>query len=1114
MQQAPIPKTDAQRLVALHSLNILDTSPEERFDRVTRLAKHLFNVPIALIGMVDANRQWFKSCQGLAINQMPRAISFCGHAIMSEEAFIVPNALDDERFADNPVVTGEPYVRFYAGKPLSTADGNRVGTLCIIDTKPRQLNTQEINLLQDLAAVVENEMNLVETHLLQQRLIQTNQKLEAREKALRESETRLQQVFNSISDHIYVTEYRADGQCLNRYLSPAEPLTGYQTEQLAADWDFWTSTLIHPDDRAYAALQVERFRQGQSSEIEYRLIRADGQVIWVRDSGRVEREGDNIVVYGVVSNISKRKRIEEELRLVAAENLRLARAVDAATEGIVITDPKQPDNPLIYVNPAFTEITGYPAEEVLGKNCRFLQGPETAPEAIEQIRCALSECQEIQVTLLNYRRDGQPFWNELNISPIFSDEGSPLYFVGIQSNVTHRKAAEEAQVRFTNQLRTAADVSKQITAILEPDKLLREIITLLQSRFDLYHVHIYLLDAQTDNLVMQAGSGEIGRLLLSREHKIALTFEHSLVAKAARDREIVLVNDISSEPDFMPNPLLPETKAEVAVPLMVGDQVWGVLDCQDNRIDRFTPSDLDTFRTLSGQIVIALENAYHFEEERRIKTALRESEARNRAILGAIPDLMFRINSQGDYIDFNVTSPKDLYVSPDEFIGKSVQETLPSDVAELTMHYINQAIETSQLQIYEYQLTIPGQSPQNFEARLVVSGENEVLAIIRNVTEWKRAEQALQQSQQKLAYHLQNTPVGFIQWNADVRVEEWNPAAEKIFGFSRAEALGQNPTFVVPPELHTYIDQIKQALLSQTGGRHSTNENIAKDGRRIMCEWDNTPLLDEAGNLIGVASLVQDITERIHAQEDLAKARDQALEASRLKSELLAKVSHELRTPLMAISGFTEMIEFGIYGPIDEQKRQPLKEIIESSQYLTTLVNELLDQAQLDTGKFKLNLGTLNPVNLVDDIQANMKVLAQAKNLALTIDFEPDIPSEVTGDAPRIRQILVNLVTNAIKFTDKGSVHVHVFCPNQHTWAVEIIDTGQGIPVEKHKKIFEPFEQVDGSITRKQKGYGLGLSIVKQLVDLMEGKITLESSVGQGSIFTVEFPLKPEGIAV
>ena len=1112
MKQAPIPKNDPQRLAALHALNILDTPPEERFDRVTRLAKHLFDVPIVLISLVDTNRQWFKSRQGLAVEEMPRASSFCGHAIMSEDTFIIPNAREDDRFADNPLVTNEPYFCFYAGQPLSAADGSRIGTLCVVDTQPRQLNEEEINLLQDLAAIVESEMNLVETRHLQHRLAQTNQKLETREKGLSENENRLRLIFKSISDHIYVTEYQANGQRFNRYLSPAEPLTGYQTEQLAADWNFWASTIVHPDDRACAALQVERFMQGQSSETEYRLIRADGQIIWVRDSGRVEQEGGNFVVYGVVSNITKRKRAEDELRLVAAENLRLARAVDAATEGIVITDPRQQDNPLIYINPAFTEITGYPVEEALGQNCRFLQGPETDPKSVTQIRDALIEQRETQVTLLNYRRNGQPFWNELNISPIFSDEGSLLYFVGVQSDVTRRKTAEEAQVRFTNQLRTAADVSKQITAILEPDKLLKEIVTLLQSRFDLYHVHIYLLDTQTNNLVMRAGSGDIGKLLLSRKHKIPLTFEHSLVAKAARDQEIVLVNNISSEPDFMPNPLLPETKAEVAVPLMIGDQVWGVMDFQDNRVDRFTQSDLDTFRTLSGQIVIALENAYHFEEERRIKVALHESETRNKAILGAIPDLMFRIDAQGVYIDFNVNSPEDLYLPPEEFMGKNIRETLPPEIAELIMYHLNQAIETNRLQIYEYQLTTPGASPRNFEARLVVSGENEVLAIVRNVTEWKQAERGLQESRQKLAYHLQNTPVGFIQWNPDFEVEEWNPAAQQIFGYTPKEAIGRQAMFIVPEEIQPHIEDIWQALLNQTGGERSTNENITKDGRRVICEWDNTLLLDEAGQIIGVASLIQDITERIRAQEDLAKARDQALEASRLKSELLAKVSHELRTPLMAIIGFTEMIDFGIYGPIDEKKQQALKEIIESSQYLTTLVNELLDQTQLDTGKLKLNLGLLNPIDLVDDIQSNMKVLAQAKNLTLTTDFEPGVPSEVIGDAPRLRQILVNLITNAIKFTDKGSVHIRVFCPNQHMWTVEVIDTGQGIPLENQVKIFEPFEQVDGSITRKQKGYGLGLSIVKQLVDLMGGQITLESSMGQGSTFTVEFPLEPEGI--
>lgn len=157
--KSPAPADDElERIKDLRSLNILDTPSEERFDRLTRMAKRIFDVPIALVSLVDENRQWFKSCIGLEVSETARDISFCGHAILGDQVFIIPDSREDERFLDNPLVLGEPFVRFYAGCPLKLSNNRKMGTLCIIDTKPRNMNKEEIELLEDLACMVESEM--------------------------------------------------------------------------------------------------------------------------------------------------------------------------------------------------------------------------------------------------------------------------------------------------------------------------------------------------------------------------------------------------------------------------------------------------------------------------------------------------------------------------------------------------------------------------------------------------------------------------------------------------------------------------------------------------------------------------------------------------------------------------------------------------------------------------------------------------------------------------------------------------------------------------------------------------------------------------------------------
>lgn len=162
MKWPDTPDDEETRLKTLRSLNILDTLPEERFDRLTRMAKYMFDVPIALVSLVDENRQWFKSRLGLHSRETPRDISFCGHAILGEEIFIIPDATKDERFADNPLVTDDPNIRFYAGCPLRFTDGSKLGTLCIIDKKPRALSADDLEALKDLATTVERELAAVQ----------------------------------------------------------------------------------------------------------------------------------------------------------------------------------------------------------------------------------------------------------------------------------------------------------------------------------------------------------------------------------------------------------------------------------------------------------------------------------------------------------------------------------------------------------------------------------------------------------------------------------------------------------------------------------------------------------------------------------------------------------------------------------------------------------------------------------------------------------------------------------------------------------------------------------------------------------------------------------------
>lgn len=230
-------------------------------------------------------------------------------------------------------------------------------------------------------------------------------------------------------------------------------------------------------------------------------------------------------------------------------------------------------------------------------------------------------------------------------------------------------------------------------------------------------------------------------------------------------------------------------------------------------------------------------------------------------------------------------------------------------------------------------------------------------------------------------------------------------------------------------------------------------------------------------------------------------------EVERLKSTFVAIVSHELRTPLNAILGYAEMLKESVYGPINEQQVNTAERIMKNTQRLLGLINDLLDQAQMEAGKLTIKMGPVKPADLLESLHGVMDKTASDKNLRLISEIDKSLPTTLTGDSARLQQILVNLVTNAIKFTDRGEVSVKFFSPHDNKWVIEVSDTGQGIPPSDLPYIFDTFRQVEGTATRTHGGFGLGLSIVKQLVNLMSGEIKVKSELGMGTTFTIKLPL-------
>jgi len=274
--------------------------------------------------------------------------------------------------------------------------------------------------------------------------------------------------------------------------------------------------------------------------------------------------------------------------------------------------------------------------------------------------------------------------------------------------------------------------------------------------------------------------------------------------------------------------------------------------------------------------------------------------------------------------------------------------------------------------------------------------------------------------------------------------------------------------------------------------------------------------------LIGIVGLLALVMTNLQRALDKAKSKEDELsfklvesqqlsiwaqEASDFKSHLLARVSHELRTPLGVIMGMAEMLQLDSFGSLTPEQKKLVDRIQVNSKFLETTFTELLEQSQLDKDMIQMQASNFSPANILSRVTPEFREQAQQKGLEFDEQVASDLPKSLWGISTHIEQILFHLLNNAIKFTETGSISVNIFKSNEHDWCIRVSDTGIGIPKDQQERIFEPFRQVDESITRPYGGVGLGLSIVKRLAITMKGTVKVESKPGQGSSFTVTLPL-------
>ncbi|HEY1776852.1 MAG TPA: response regulator [Solirubrobacteraceae bacterium] len=339
----------------------------------------------------------------------------------------------------------------------------------------------------------------------------------------------------------------------------------------------------------------------------------------------------------------------------------------------------------------------------------------------------------------------------------------------------------------------------------------------------------------------------------------------------------------------------------------------------------------------------------------------------------------------------------------------------------------------------------------------------------------------------------------------------WNRGAEALYGYTAAEALGQPLSLIVPPTAHTLAWANFQWILRGKPVERQESTRVTKDGRTVVVAVTLSPMVGPEGDISGVAAIGRDITEYKRTLAELADAHKAAVEASRLKSEFMANMNHELRTPLNGVIGVRSLLE---RTALSEEQREYVEALRVSGAALMAVIEDILDFSKIEAGRLDLEEHPFELRELVEDVCSVVAVGQAHRAVEVIPAVDLQVPARVRGDAKRVRQVLTNLINNAVKFTEVGQVTVRVTAKEPETGPTrfmrfEVIDTGIGIEPEAQQLIFESFAQADGSTTRRYGGTGLGLTIARQLVTLMGGDIGVRSAPGEGSTFWFTLPLRP-----